>query len=155
MIQPTPHTPTTAATHPIPQAIPTDKPILLFDGVCNLCNSSVQFIIRHDPKGIFRFAALQSDVGKQLLQQANMSPDSIHTVVLYESGTFYTHSDAPLRVVRHLRGAWPLLYGLVLIPRFIRDAIYRWIARHRYRWFGQRASCMIPTPDLRARFISF
>ncbi len=133
--------------------VPTDKPILLFDGVCNLCNGSVQFVIRLDPKGKFRFAALQSEVGQKLLKQANMSTDELSTVVLYENGKFYTHSDVPLRVVRQFGGAWVLLYALVIVPKFVRNIIYNWIARNRYRWFGKRESCMIPTPELKSRFL--
>ena len=134
-------------------SVPTDKSILLFDGVCNLCNGFVQFVIKRDPQAIFRFAALQSEAGQTLLQKANMPTKELSTVVLYENGKFYTHSDVPLRVVRKFGGAWPLLYGFVIIPKFIRDGIYNWIARNRYRWFGKRESCMIPTPDLKARFL--
>ncbi len=134
-------------------AIPADKPILLFDGVCNLCNGFVQFVIKRDPKGKFLFAALQSEVGQALLQQANMPTEELSTVVLYENRKFYTHSSVPLLVVRKFGGAWPLLYGLVIVPKFIRDRIYNWIARNRYRWFGKRESCMIPTPELKSRFL--
>lgn len=134
--------------------IPQDKPILLFDGVCNLCNGFVQFVIRRDPQAKFRFAALQSEVGQQLLREANMPTDELSTVVLYENGRFYTHSSVPLRVVKKFGGAWPLLYGLVIVPKMIRDGVYNWIARNRYRWFGKQESCMIPTPELKARFLS-
>lgn len=133
--------------------IPTDKPILLFDGVCNLCNGFVQFVIKRDPEGIFRFASLQSEIGQTLLAQAQMPTKEISTVVLYEGGKFYTHSDVGLRVFRKMGGAWSLLYGLMIIPKFIRDGIYNWIARNRYRWFGKRESCMIPTPELKSRFL--
>lgn len=132
---------------------PTDKPILLFDGVCNLCNGFVQFVINRDPKGKFRFAALQSEIGQTLLKKANMPTEELSTVVLYENDKFYTHSSVPLRVVKKFGGAWPLLYGLVIVPKFIRDGIYNWIARNRYRWFGKRESCMIPTPELKSRFL--
>lgn len=134
-------------------SIPTDKPILLFDGVCNLCNGFVQFVIQRDPAGTIRFASLQSEAGQTLLRAAQMPAEELSTVVLYENGRFYTHSDVPLLVVRKFGGAWPLLYGFVIIPKFIRDSIYNWIARNRYRWFGKRESCMIPTPNLKARFL--
>ncbi len=134
--------------------IPRDKPILLFDGVCNLCNGFVQFVILRDPRAKFRFAALQSEVGQQLLREANMPVEELSTVVLYENDRFYTHSSVPLRVVKQFGGAWPLLSGLVIVPKFIRDGIYNWIARNRYRWFGKQESCMIPTPELKSRFIS-
>lgn len=133
--------------------IPTDKPILLFDGVCNLCNGFVQFVIKRDPQGRFRFAALQSEVGQTLLKKANMPTKELSTVVLYENDKFYTHSSVPLRVAKKFGSAWPLLYGLVIVPKFIRDGIYNWIARNRYRWFGKRESCMIPTPELKSRFL--
>ncbi|HMO40400.1 MAG TPA: thiol-disulfide oxidoreductase DCC family protein [Saprospiraceae bacterium] len=133
--------------------VPTDKPILLFDGVCNLCNGFVQFVIRRDPHGKFLFAALQSEIGRQLLRQAQLPTDEISTVVLYDKGQFYTHSDVGLRVFRQMGGLWPVLYGLMIVPKFIRDRIYNWIARNRYRWFGQRETCMIPTPELKARFL--
>ncbi len=135
------------------QAIPRDRPILLFDGVCNLCNGFVQWVIRRDPEGHFRFAALQSETGRRLLAEAGMPADALSTVVLYEAGRFFTHSDVPLRVWRQLGGAWSWLYALRVVPRALRDAVYDWVARNRYRWFGRREQCMIPTPELRARFL--
>lgn len=130
-----------------------DHPILLFDGVCNLCNGAVQWIIRRDPAGHFRFAALQSPTGRRLLRQAGLPVDALDTVVLYEQGRFYTHSDVPLRVCRQLGAPWSWLYGLHIVPRALRDAVYRWVARRRYGWFGRRDQCMIPTPELRTRFL--
>ena len=135
------------------QAIPRDQPILLFDGVCNLCNGFVQWVIRRDPEDHFRFAALQSETGRRLLAEAGMPVDALSTVVLYEEGRFYTHSEAALRVWRRLGGAWSWLYALRVVPRSLRDAVYHWVARNRYRWFGRRTACMIPTPGLRARFL--
>jgi len=129
------------------------NPILLFDGVCNLCNGFIQFVIKRDPEGVFRFAALQSETGKQLLQRAGYSSEELSTVVLHQQGRFYTHSDVALRVFRQLRFPWPLLYGFVIIPRPLRDAVYNWIARNRYRWFGRREECMMPTPDIQSRFL--
>lgn len=128
-------------------------PILLFDGVCNLCNGFVQFVILRDPKAVFRFAPLQSKIGQQLASQAGFPIDELSTVILYDQGTFYTHSDVALEVVRRLPGLWSLLYGLNVIPKSIRDNIYNWVARNRYRWFGKRESCMVPTPEIRARFL--
>ncbi|MCB0608931.1 MAG: thiol-disulfide oxidoreductase DCC family protein [Lewinellaceae bacterium] len=130
-----------------------DHPILLFDGVCNLCNGFVQFVIKRDKKAVFRFAALQSDLGKELSATAGLPAHSMDTVVLYENNRFYTHSDVGLRVARRLNGLWPLAYALVIIPKFIRDGIYNWVAKNRYRWFGKRESCMVPTPELRSRFL--
>lgn len=127
-----------------------DHPILLFDGVCNLCNGFVQFVIKRDKKAVFRFAALQSDLGKELSATAGLPAHSMDTVVLYENNRFYTHSDVGLRVARRLNGLWPLAYALVIIPKFIRDGIYNWVAKNRYRWFGKRESCMVPTPNCAA-----
>ena len=128
-------------------------PILLFDGVCNLCNGAVQFIIERDEDGFFRFASLQSDAAKKLLEQYPEAPEDISTIVLLEKGRLYTKSDAALRAARYLSGAWPALYGFVIVPRPIRNTVYDWIARNRYRWFGKKDQCMIPTPELKGRFL--
>ncbi len=128
-------------------------PVLLFDGVCNLCNGAVQFIIRRDPRGKVHFAALQSEAGQQLLEQFPQAPRDVSTIILVEKGKLYTRSDAALRVARHLSGAWPALYGFIIVPRPIRNAVYNWVARNRYRWFGKKDQCMIPTPNLKARFL--
>lgn len=129
--------------------------VVLFDGVCNLCNRAVNFIIAHDPDGYFRFAALQSEAGAALLRRygrvlTSSEPDS---VVLVEADRVFDLSTAALRIARRLRGPWKLLWVLIAIPRPIRDAVYRWIARHRYRWFGQASACRVPTPELQARFL--
>lgn len=130
----------------------TAQPLLLFDGVCNLCNSAVTFVIARDPKNHFRFASLQSDTGKSVLKQLGRPTDKFESLILFENGHFYEQSTAALRVARHLSGLWPLLYAFIIVPKPIRDAVYRFIARNRYRWFGQRDVCMMPTPELRARF---
>lgn len=127
--------------------------IVLFDGVCHLCNSSVNFIIRHDPHGRLKFAPLQSPVGQELLRQHNLSSDILDTFVLIESGRAYTRSTAALRVARRLSGLWPVAYVGIVVPRPIRDAVYRLIARNRYRWFGKRDACMMPTAEVKARFL--
>ncbi len=131
---------------------------ILFDGVCNLCNGFVQFVIRHDPPGRFRFAALQSAEGQALLAAAGSpltaaaiaSPES---VLLLEDGRLYSHSAAVLRIARGLGWPWRLAGVGWLLPPAWRDALYRFVARHRYRWFGRQESCMLPTPALRARFV--
>lgn len=130
-----------------------ESPILLFDGVCNLCNASVQWVIRHDPKGIFKFASLQSETGQILLRQFNLPTDALNTVVLVEDGKAYTRSDVPLRILKKLGGIWALLHLYIYVPKFVRDAVYDFIARNRYRWFGKQESCMLPTPELKARFL--
>lgn len=126
--------------------------IILFDGVCNLCNRAVQSVIKADPHAYFKFASLQSPVARQLLAGHFFSklPDSI---VLLEDGVVYIASSAVLRIARRLRWPYPLLYGLKIIPAFLRDSIYRFIATHRYRWFGRKANCMVPDVNVLERFL--
>lgn len=131
----------------------TDRPVILFDGVCHLCNRWVSFVLLRDPKGIFRFAPLQSSAAKDRLSGLGLSEQSLDTVILIERGKCYTRSTAALRILRRLSGGWPLLYGLIIIPPFIRNGMYRWIARNRYRWFGKREECMVPDPKWSGRFI--
>jgi predicted DCC family thiol-disulfide oxidoreductase YuxK len=131
----------------------TANPIVLFDGVCNLCNGSVQFIIRHDRQGRFRFASLQSSVGQDLLARFGMDPGRLDSVILVEGDRWYKESDAALRIARGMSGGWKALTVFRVIPRPIRDAVYRLIARNRYRWFGEQETCWLPTPELRGRFL--
>ncbi|GAA4005612.1 thiol-disulfide oxidoreductase DCC family protein [Hymenobacter fastidiosus] len=128
---------------------------ILFDGVCNLCNGFVQFVIRHDPAGRFRFAALQSAGGQALLAAHGVAlgAEDPETVMLVADGKVYTHSTAVLHIARGLGGFWQLLYGGILLPRSGRDALYRFVARHRYQWFGRQDACMLPTPELKQRFL--
>jgi predicted DCC family thiol-disulfide oxidoreductase YuxK len=126
--------------------------LLFFDGVCNLCNGLVQFIIRHDAHGRFRFAALQSETGQRFLHLHGRTSQNLDSLVYWRNGRVLTRSTAALNVARDLGGFWPLAYGLIMVPRFIRDAAYDLIARKRYRWFGRRETCMVPTPELRERF---
>lgn len=128
------------------------QPILFFDGVCNLCNAAVTFVIERDTKAHFLFASLQSEMGRNVLKQLGRSPEQFDSFILWENGRFYERSTAALRVARHLSGGWPLLYGFMIVPKPLRDAAYSFIARNRYRWFGKRDACMIPTPELKARF---
>ncbi|MCC7467433.1 MAG: thiol-disulfide oxidoreductase DCC family protein [Saprospiraceae bacterium] len=128
-------------------------PVLLFDGVCNLCNASVQWVLVRDKKGIFRFAALQSEFGKQLMEANGLSSETFDSVVVVSGGRVLTHSDAPLEIVRLLGGAWSWLYVFRWIPRWLRDGIYRLIARNRYRWFGKKEACMLPRPEWKDRFL--
>lgn len=130
-----------------------NQPVILFDGVCNLCAWSVQFIIRRDPRGRFRFAALQSPAGRRLLAERGADMRGLDSVVLVEGSRWYARSDAALRIARHLRGGWPLLALLRVVPRPLRDWAYDVIARNRYRWFGRQEACMLPTPALRERFL--
>jgi predicted DCC family thiol-disulfide oxidoreductase YuxK len=128
-------------------------PIVLFDGVCNLCNRSVAHIVRHDPKGRFRLASLQSAVGRSLQQEYGFNPDAVNTLVLIERGKAYTKSDAALRIARRLKGPVRYWWAARFVPRFFRDTLYDWIGRNRYRWFGKRDECMAPGPGVRERFL--
>lgn len=127
--------------------------IILFDGVCNLCNSAITFVIARDKKARIKFAALQSVEGQELLKRYNLPQDSFNSFVLIKDGIVYTKSAAALKVCKHLTGFWPLLYGFIISPPFIRDGIYEWIAKNRYKWFGKKEQCMVPTPELSNRFL--
>ncbi|SET01369.1 thiol-disulfide oxidoreductase DCC family protein [Hymenobacter actinosclerus] len=129
--------------------------VILFDGVCNLCNGFVQFVIRHDAAGQFRFAALQSAAGQELLRAHRLpAPPEPDSVVLLADGRAYTHSAAALEILARLGGRWTALARAGRwFPRPLRDAVYRLIARHRYRWFGRQESCWLPTPALQSRFL--
>lgn len=129
------------------------KPIILFDGVCNLCNGAVQFVIKHDPEGKYLFASLQSEEGKRLLQHFQL-PQDLSSFVLIENNKVYIRSTGALKVAKQLKGAIKLLYAFMIVPKFIRDAVYNWIARNRYTWFGKKDECMLPTPELKARFLN-
>lgn len=126
---------------------------VLFDGVCNLCNGTVQFVIKRDRAAIFRFASLQSDYAQHLLRQVNLPANQLYSVIVFEDGVAYQKSDAALRIARHLSGFWRWLYIFRFVPKFIRDGLYNFIATNRYRFFGKQDHCMIPTPELKARFV--
>ena len=125
------------------------RAIIFFDGVCNLCNAAVQFILVRDPTGEFQFASLQSDAARRIMG----TQTAAESIVLVEPAKVYTKSSAALRIARRLRFPWPLLSAFLLIPRPLRDAVYDWIARHRYAWFGKRQMCMVPKQEFRNRFI--
>lgn len=131
----------------------TNHPIILFDGVCNLCNSSVQFVINHDKKNQFRFASLQSTIGEKLLVQHHLNTNNYNSFILIDEGKAYTRSTAALKVAQKLSSPWTLLYIFIIVPPFIRNAVYDLIARNRYKWFGKKDSCMIPSPDLLSKFL--
>ncbi|MEZ4933573.1 MAG: thiol-disulfide oxidoreductase DCC family protein [Saprospiraceae bacterium] len=128
-------------------------PIILFDGVCNFCNDSVNTLIKLDKKGVFKFAPIQSEVGQRYLESFDYT-DDLSTVVLICDGRLYTKSDAALQTFKHLGGWWRFLRVFTIVPRPIRNAVYDFIAKNRYKWFGKKESCMIPTPDVRARFLA-
>lgn len=130
-----------------------DHPVILFDGVCNLCNGFIQFIIKRDPEAKFRFAALQSDFAKDELQKRNINPNVINTVIFLDQNLTYTQSTAALEIAKKLGKGWQLLYPLIFLPTSFRDFVYKLVAKNRYKWFGQKNSCMIPTPELKSRFL--
>ncbi|MCP4437887.1 MAG: thiol-disulfide oxidoreductase DCC family protein [Aureispira sp.] len=126
--------------------------IILFDGVCNLCNGFVQFIVKRDIKAHFKFASLQSDIGQDLLTKYQLSKD-LDTVVLIRNNKAYTKSGAGLRVLSKLGALWPLMIILLVVPYFIRNFVYDWVARNRYKWYGKKDQCMMPSPELKKRFL--
>ena len=126
--------------------------IVIFDGVCNLCARSVQFILRHEIEPRFQFSPVQSAVGARMLEAHGLSAAEVDTFVLVSEGRVYTRSTAALRIARHFKGAWQLLRLVWVVPKPLRDLIYNLIARNRYSWFGKADSCMVPTPELKARF---
>ncbi len=127
--------------------------IILFDGVCNLCNGAVTFIIKRDPKSTFKFAALQSDIGQVLTAEHGIDTSKTDSIILVDNKKVYIKSTAALRIAKNLNGGYPLLYGFIIIPTVVRNWVYDWIAKNRYKWFGQKESCMIPTPELKSRFL--
>jgi predicted DCC family thiol-disulfide oxidoreductase YuxK len=134
--------------------VENNKKIILFDGVCNLCNSSVQFVIKRDKKDVFRYAALQSEIGQQLVNQRHIDTSKVDSIILIEPNVaYYTKSDAALEIAQDLGGLWKLTTVFTWIPTSIRNGIYDFIAKNRYKWFGKQESCMIPTPELKAKFL--
>ncbi len=136
---------------PPPGSEAAEYPVILFDGVCNLCNAAVTFIIDRDPHAVFHFAPLQSRLGQRLTNQCQLGGEE--TIILVEGRRCTVRSTAALRIARRLSGAWPLLSVFLVVPAPLRDAAYRLVARNRYRWFGRRDACRLPTPDLRRRFL--
>jgi len=128
--------------------------IILFDGVCNLCNAAVQFVIKRDRKNQFLFASLQSETGKLLLKQFNLDKNEMNSIILIENEKAYQRSTAALKVAKKLDGLWFLLYAFIIVPKFIRDGVYNLISKNRYSWFGRKDECMIPTPELKAKFLN-
>ena len=127
-------------------------PVILFDGVCNLCSGSVQFIIRHDKKKLFRFASLQSPFGQAVMQQFGLPVTELNSFILLENNRIYTKSTGALRVAKELDGLYKLLYAFIAVPPFIRNGIYNYIAKRRYQWLGKKEACWIPTTELQSLF---
>lgn len=130
-----------------------DHPIVIFDGVCNLCNASIDFIIRHDKVGHFKVTANQHERGRQILLEQGVNPDEVETLYLYEGGKLHERSTAALKIAHGLGFPWSLAYSFMIVPKGIRDAVYKVIAKNRYRWFGKKETCRLPTPEERARFV--
>ena len=136
------------------QDLPQDKKIILFDGVCNLCNTSVQYVIKHDKKDIFRFVSLQSDLGQKILNHIGINPKHIDSIVLYEPGiSYYYKSTAALEIAKGLRGIFTLTTVFKILPAGIRDFVYDYVAKNRYKWYSKKENCMIPTPELKVKFL--
>lgn len=130
-----------------------DAPVVLFDGVCTLCNRTVDFIIRHDRTHRLRYGSLQSESGRQLLERFHLSRDSFDSIVVIDQGQVYVKSEAALHIARNLDAPWRFAAVLRLLPRSLRDRIYDWIARHRYAWFGKRETCRVPAESERELFL--
>ena len=127
--------------------------IILFDGVCNLCNGAVNFVIKRDPGNVFKFTPLQEKQGVLLLKMHAVDTQKLDSIVLIENEKVYVKSSAALRIARKMSNLWPLFFVLLIIPSFIRDGVYDFIAKNRYKWFGKKEQCMIPTPGLREKFL--
>ena len=131
-----------------------NKKIILFDGVCNLCNSAVQYVIEHDKNDVFMFAALQSDIGKKLMKERGIDASQIDSIILIEQGVaYYTKSTAAIKIARSFGGIWQLAGVFQWIPEKIRDWVYDYIANNRYKWYGRKEACMVPTPELKTKFL--
>ena len=137
----------------MPEDSCSNRPVVLFDGQCNLCNGTVRFLIPRDPNANLRFAALQSQTGQRLLKTFNLTADALDTFILIDGEHCYQKSGGALRVTHYLRFPWPLLQALLLVPALIRDVVYDFVARKRYRWFGRLDDCPLPTPELTDRFL--
>lgn len=132
----------------------SEKSVILFDGVCNLCNASIDFILKRDTKNQFLVGALQEDSGKKLLSRYEVNPEYLDSLVLIEDEKIYFRSTAALRIAKKLPGLWPLFYALLILPSPIRDGAYNWIGRNRYRWFGKKNTCRLPSPEEKMKFLT-
>jgi len=130
-----------------------DENIILFDGICNLCNGAINYVIQKDKQNIFKFATLQSEIGKNLLKKFDIDSDKVDSIVLIQEGKSYIKSDAALQIAKHLKGGIRFLYPFRILPKRFRDLIYDTVAKNRYKWFGKKESCMIPTPELQRKFL--
>lgn len=136
------------------QDLPKDKKIILFDGVCNLCDASIQYVIKHDKDDVFRFVTLQSELGQKLLKHIGINPIHIDSIVLYEPGiAYYYKSTAALQIAKGLKGIFTVATVFQILPTGFRDLIYEYVAKNRYQWYGKKESCLVPTPALKSKFL--
>lgn len=134
--------------------LPKNKKIILFDGVCNLCDSSVQFIIKNDKNDVFRFVAIQSELGQKIINYLGIDTSKTDSIILYEPGVaYYFKAEAALRIAKELKSWHSILYTFIHVPNFIKNGVYDFIAKNRYKWYGKKEACMIPTPELKAKFL--
>ena len=134
--------------------LPKDKKIILFDGVCNLCDATVQFLIKRDKKDIFRFVAIQSDLGQEIIQHIGIDTSKTDSIILYEPGhAYYYKAEAALKISKELGGIYALLGIFTLLPNAVTNIVYDYVARNRYKWYGKKEACMIPTPEMKAKFL--
>lgn len=134
--------------------LPQDKKIILFDGVCNLCDSSIQFIIKHDKKDLFRFVALQSEIGMEIIKHIGVDTSKIDSILLYEPDkAYYYKAEAALKIAKELGGIYTAISWFGILPKFLTNSVYDYIAKNRYKWYGKKDACMIPTPELKAKFL--
>lgn len=136
------------------EKLPVNKKIILFDGVCNLCDSTVQFIIKRDKKDIYRFVALQSELGKQIIKHIGVDRSKTDSIILYEPGiAYYYKAEAAIKIAANLGGLFPLMNIFSILPKSLSNSVYDYIAKNRYKWYGKKDECMIPTPEMKAKFL--
>lgn len=134
--------------------LPLDKKIILFDGVCNLCDNTVQFIIKHDKKDIFRFVALQSDLGQEIIKHIGLDTSKTDSIILYEPGhAYYYKAEAAFKIAKELNSIYSFISIFSILPKWLSNKGYDYIARNRYKWYGKKNECMIPTPETKAKFL--
>ena len=134
--------------------LPKDKKIILFDGVCNLCDSTVQFLIKNDEKDVFRFTAIQSEIGQEIINKIGIDTTKTDSIILYEPGrAYYFKAEAAIRIASELGGFYTLMKGFLILPASINNVVYDFVARNRYKWYGKKDNCMIPTPELKTKFL--
>jgi len=136
------------------EKLPKDKKLILFDGVCNLCDTTVQFIIKHDKQDVFRFVALQSELGQEIVKYIGVDTSKTDSIILYEPGrAYYYKAEAAIRIAKELGGIYSLVGVFSVLPNWFSNKIYDYVARNRYKWYGKKEECMIPTPEMKAKFL--